>query len=94
MAVARPSGNASGSAVTNLLLFSKLLRRKERGVQVGLRVRQDAGSDLRSARAQRIMTATGSGSEAALRAYYAIRLGDWTPSGTHMGETSGTGERA
>lgn len=31
--------------------------------------------DLRSARAQRIMTATGSGSEAALHAYYATRLG-------------------
>ncbi|QMU67062.1 FAD-dependent oxidoreductase [Streptacidiphilus sp. P02-A3a] len=30
--------------------------------------------DLRSARAQRIMTATGSGAEAALRAYYATRL--------------------
>ena len=37
--------------------------------------------DLRSARAQRIMTATGSGSEAALRAYYATRLGDRTPPG-------------
>ncbi|MFF2953185.1 FAD-dependent oxidoreductase [Kitasatospora sp. NPDC057965] len=31
--------------------------------------------DLRSPRAQRIMTATGSGAEAALHAYYAIRLG-------------------
>ncbi len=31
--------------------------------------------DLRSARAQRIMTATGSGGEAALHAYYATRLG-------------------
>ncbi len=41
--------------------------------------------DLRSARAQRIMTATGSGSEAALRAYYAARLGDWTPVDMHTG---------
>ncbi|MFF7454977.1 FAD-dependent oxidoreductase [Kitasatospora sp. NPDC008115] len=31
--------------------------------------------DLRSPRAQRIMTATGSGAEAALHAYYALRLG-------------------
>ncbi|WP_327677643.1 FAD-dependent oxidoreductase [Kitasatospora sp. NBC_00458] len=31
--------------------------------------------DLRSARGQRIMTATGSGGEAALQAYYAMRLG-------------------
>ncbi|MBC3843016.1 NAD(P)/FAD-dependent oxidoreductase [Streptacidiphilus sp. 4-A2] len=38
--------------------------------------------DLRSARAQRIMTATGSGSEAALRAYYAARLDDWSPHGS------------
>jgi hypothetical protein len=38
--------------------------------------------DLRSARAQRIMTATGSGSEAALRAYYAARLDDWSPRGS------------
>ncbi|MFB6893181.1 FAD-dependent oxidoreductase [Kitasatospora sp. NPDC056327] len=30
--------------------------------------------DLRSSRAQRIMTATGSGAEAALHAYYALRL--------------------
>jgi alkyl hydroperoxide reductase subunit AhpF len=29
--------------------------------------------DLRSARFQRIMTATGSGAEAALRAYYALQ---------------------
>jgi thioredoxin reductase len=29
--------------------------------------------DLRSTRFQRIMTATGSGSEAALRAYYALQ---------------------
>ena len=48
--------------------------------------------DLRSARAQRIMTATGSGSEAALHAYYAIRLGDWTSNGTHASEITGPGD--
>ncbi|MTE22129.1 FAD-dependent oxidoreductase [Streptomyces sp. TRM43335] len=37
------------------------------------RPRVHVAGDLRSARAQRIMTAAGSGGEAALRAYYALR---------------------
>lgn len=45
--------------------------------------------DLRSARAQRIMTATGSGSDAALRAYYATRLDDWTPEAWQVAEQTG-----
>ena len=31
---------------------------------------------------------TLSGGEAALRAFYAIRLGDWAPSGLSAGETA------
>lgn len=39
----------------------------------GQHPRITVAGDLRSARFQRIMTAMGSGSEAALRAYYAAR---------------------